>query len=154
MLNELVRFNPRGQVANYVLIEVRAGRTEDRGEADEQRAKGEAPNRSCSYTVKADLQGISVQAQEPPPGLTVNNHPRAGIPGIENLWGKVDADQSQGSITIDTRNVAVTIAWRVRRSAPDLRFARRARGNWTVADAPAPGEPHKAFTVRVRNRCA
>lgn len=146
VLNDLVRFNPRGQIANYVLRSERAApRTQQ--EADEQRAKGEAPP-LLSYMLKADLQGISVQAQEPPPGLTVNNHPRAGIPGIENLWGKVDADQSQGSITIDTRNAAVTIPGAF--DDPRLTFdSLEGRAAWTVADAPAPGEPRKAFTVRV-----
>ena len=108
LLNDLVRFNPRGLIANYVIALERATpRTQQ--EADEQRAKGEAPPLLSYYRFKGDLQGISVQAQEPPPGLTVNNHPRAGIPGIENLWGNVDADQSQGSITIDTKNAAITM---------------------------------------------
>src|ERR1700760_4231831 len=61
------------------------------------------------YRFKGDLQGISIAAQEPPPGLTPLNHPRAGIPGIENLWGKVDADEHRGTAVLDTSNVAITL---------------------------------------------
>ncbi|SAL75851.1 YhdP family phospholipid transporter [Caballeronia telluris] len=146
VLTELLLFNPRGLVANYTLRTERAAPKSDE-EAEEQRAKGEATPLK-SYTVKADLQGISVQAQEPPPGLTVNNHPRAGIPGIENLWGKIDADQSQGSITIDTKIAALTIPGAF--DDPRLTFdSLNGRASWTIADAPAPGEPRKAFTMRV-----
>src|SRR6202042_2862645 len=76
-------------------------------EAREQAEKGGGePTR---YTFKGNLEGVSIQAQEPPPGLTINNHPRAGIPGVENLWGSVDADQDHGSATIDTKNAAITL---------------------------------------------
>ncbi|SAK51580.1 hypothetical protein AWB81_00951 [Caballeronia arationis] len=146
VLTELVLFNPRGLVANYTLRSERAAPKTD-AQAEEERVKGEAPPLK-SYTIKGDLQGISVQAQEPPPGLTVNNHPRAGIPGIENLWGKIDADQSQGSITIDTKNAALTIPGAF--DDPRLTFdALTGRASWNIADAPAPGEPRKAFTMRI-----
>lgn len=146
VLTQLVLFNPQGQVADYTLHAERAAPKTDE-EAKELQAKGEALP-LLRYTLKGDLQGISVQAQEPPPGLTANNHPRAGIPGVENLWGKIDADQTQGSITIDTKNAAVTIPGAF--DDPRLTFdSLEGRAAWTIADAPAPGEPRKAFTVRV-----
>ncbi|MDR5810864.1 AsmA-like C-terminal region-containing protein [Caballeronia sp. LZ019] len=145
VLNELVRFNPRGQIANYTIYTERAApRTEE--EAKQQREKGDA--KIVHYAFKAELQGISVQAQEPPPGLTINNRPRAGIPGIENLWGVVDANESQGSIAIDTKNAAVTIPGAF--DDPRLTFdSLQGRASWTVADAIAPGELRRAFTIRL-----
>jgi uncharacterized protein (TIGR02099 family) len=152
VLNELVRYNPRGQVANYTIYTERAApKTEE--EAKQQREKGDA--KIVHYAFKAELQGISVQAQEPPPGLTINNRPRAGIPGIENLWGAVDANESQGKIVIDTKNAAVTIPGAF--DDPRLTFdSLQGRANWTVADAIAPGELRRAFTIhldtlRIRN---
>ncbi|MDR5853637.1 AsmA-like C-terminal region-containing protein [Caballeronia sp. LZ062] len=145
VLNELVRFNPRGQIANYTIYTERVPpRSED--EVKRQREKGDA--KLLHYAFKGELQGISVQAQEPPPGLTANNHPRAGIPGIENLWGAVDANESQGSISIDTKNAAVTIPGAF--DDPRLLFdSLQGHATWTVADAIAPGELRRAFTIHL-----
>ncbi|MGN6666449.1 MAG: YhdP family protein, partial [Trinickia sp.] len=100
------------------------------------------------YRFKADLEGISFAAQEPPPGLSPAGHPRAGLPGFENLWGSIDADERQGSLTLDTVNARVTIPGEF--DDPRLKFDRlRMRGNWTVSAARAPGDAHKAFTVTV-----
>ena len=144
LLNELLRFNPRGQVANY-LIEVERARPDSGEAASEHHASGAEP--IVRYRFKADLQGISVAAQEPPPGLTARGHPRAGLPGVENLWGRVDADDTHGSMTIDTNNVAVTLPGVF--DNPRLLFDRvQGRGSWTVKPA-APGEVHKAFAITV-----
>ncbi|VXB54264.1 conserved hypothetical protein [Burkholderia sp. 8Y] len=145
VLNELVRFNPRGQIANFTIYTERVPpRTEE--EVKRQREKGDA--KLLHYAFKGELQGISVQAQEPPPGLTVNNHPRAGIPGIENLWGVVDANEAQGSISIDTKNAAVTIPGAF--DDPRLMFdSLQGHASWTVADAIAPGELRRAFTIHL-----
>ncbi|WP_250533051.1 AsmA-like C-terminal region-containing protein [Caballeronia sp. AZ10_KS36] len=145
VLNELVRFNPRGQIANFTIYTERAPpRSEE--EVKRQREKGDA--KLLHYAFKGELQGISVQAQEPPPGLTANNHPRAGIPGIENLWGAVDANESQGSISIDTKNAAVTIPGAF--DDPRLIFdSLQGHATWTVADAIAPGELRRAFTIHL-----
>jgi uncharacterized protein (TIGR02099 family) len=144
LLNELVRFNPRGLVANY-LIEVERATPNSGEAATEHNASGAEP--IVRYRFKADLQGISVAAQEPPPGLTPLGHPRAGLPGVENLWGSVDADETHGSMTIDTNNVALTLPGVF--DDPRLKFDRlRGRGNWTVKPA-APGEAHKAFAITV-----
>ncbi|WP_321798366.1 YhdP family protein [Caballeronia sp. J97] len=145
VLNELVRFNPRGQVSNYTLYSERAApKTEE--EALEQRKKGDAP--LVHYTLKGNLEGLSIQAQEPPPGLTINNHPRAGIPGVENLWGNVDANEKEGRITIDTKNVAVTIPGAF--DDPRLTFdSLKGNARWNVADAIAPGELRRAFTIHL-----
>jgi uncharacterized protein YhdP len=145
VLNELVRFNPRGQIADYTIYTERAApKTEE--DAMRQREKGDAP--LLHYAFKGELQGISVQAQEPPPGLTINNHPRAGIPGIENLWGSVDANEAQGAITIDTKNAAVTIPGAF--DDPRLTFdSLQGHAKWTVADAIAPGELRRAFTIQL-----
>ncbi|WP_250463087.1 YhdP family protein [Caballeronia sp. GAFFF2] len=145
VLNELVRFNPRGQIANYSIYTERAApRNEE--EVKQQHEKGDA--KLLHFTLKADLQGISVQAQEPPPGLTVNNHPRAGIPGIENLWGHVDANEAQGAIDIDTKNAAITIPGAF--DDPRLTFdTLQGHATWTVADEIAPGELRRAFTIHL-----
>jgi uncharacterized protein (TIGR02099 family) len=142
-LNNLLRFNPRGIITNYTM-ETERGAPKTESEAREQTEKGTGdPTR---YTFKGNLEGVSVQAQEPPPGLTINNHPRAGIPGVENLWGTVDADQDHGSATIDTKNTAITIPGVF--DDPRLTFDTiTGHLTWTVADAP--GQPHKAFTAHV-----
>ncbi|CAL8475183.1 YhdP family protein [Caballeronia sp. S22] len=145
VLNELVRFNPRGQVANYTIFTERAA-PKNEEEAQQQRTKGDAP--LLHYAFKGDLEGLSVQAQEPPPGLTINNHPRAGIPGVENLWGTVDANEKEGRITIDTKNAAVIIPGAF--DDPRLTFdSLRGNAHWTVADAIAPGELRRAFTIHI-----
>ena len=144
LLNELVRFDPRGLVANYV-IEVERAKPDSGEAASEHNASGSEP--IVRYRFKADLQGISVAAQEPPPGLTPLGHPRAGLPGVENLWGSVDADETHGAMTIDTNNVAVTLPGVF--DDPRLKFDRlQGNGSWTVKPA-APGEPHKAFAISV-----
>lgn len=144
-LDDLVRFDPRGLVANYT-IEVERARPENDVAASEQRVSSSAP--IIRYHMKGDLQGISFAAQEPPPGLTPRGHPRAGLPGFENLWGTVDADETHGTLTLDTVDAAVTIPGVF--DDPRLTFDRlRGRGQWTVSPAAAPGEPHKAFAVSV-----
>ncbi|RFU45875.1 YhdP family protein [Paraburkholderia sp. DHOC27] len=144
ILNELVRFNPRGQVANYQ-IEVERAKP-DSGEAASEHNAGNAEP-IVRYRLKADLQGISVAAQEPPPGLTPLGHPRAGLPGVENLWGTVDADETHGAMAIDTNNVAVTLPGVF--DDPRLRFDRlQGHGTWKVMPT-APGEVHKAFAIEV-----
>ena len=144
LLNELVRFDPRGLVANY-LIEVERARPESGEAASERNTGGAEP--IVRYRFKADLQGISVAAQEPPPGLTPLGHPRAGLPGVENLWGSVDADENHGAMSVDTNNVALTLPGVF--DNPRLRFDRlKGRGSWTVKPA-APGEAHKAFAITV-----
>ncbi len=143
--NEFVRFNPRGQIADYTIYTEHAPPKIEE-DAKHQREQGDAP--LLHYAFKSELQGISVQAQEPPPGLTVNNHPRAGIPGVENLWGKVDANEAQGSIDIDTKNAAVTIpgAFDDQRLTFD---ALKGHARWTASDNPAPGMTHRAFTIQL-----
>jgi uncharacterized protein (TIGR02099 family) len=142
-LDELVRFDPRGLIAHYTL-EVERARPDSELAASEQRVKGTAP--IVRYRVKGDLEGISVAAQEPPPGLSPAGHPRTGLPGFENLWGTIDADETHGDVTIDTVNAQLTVPGQF--DDPRLAFDRLSgRGQWTVT--PAPGEPHKAFAVTV-----
>ena len=144
LLNNLVRFNPRGLVANYV-IEVERGKPESGEAGSDHRPSGAEPIER--YRFKGDLQGISVAAQEPPPGLTPLNHPRAGIPGIENLWGSVDADENRGTAILDTSNVAITLPGVF--DDPRLKLDRlHGRADWTMAPK-APGENHPAFTVKL-----
>ena len=141
--NDLIRFDPRGQIANYTL-ETERPRPKTDAQARAQRQTGAEP--PMRYTVKGDLHGVSVQAQEPPPGLTINNHPRAGIPGVENLWGRIDADQDHGSAVIDTKNTAITLPGVF--DNPRLVLDQiDGRVTWTLADAP--GKPHKAITAHV-----
>jgi uncharacterized protein (TIGR02099 family) len=145
ILNNLVRFDPRGLVANYT-IEVERGKPDSGQAATEHREPGAEP--IVRYRFKGDLQGISVAAQEPPPGLTARNHPRAGIPGIENLWGTIDADEKHGSISIDTANAALTLPGVF--DDPRLTFDHLSgKGTWTIASVIDPGQRHKAFKVDV-----
>ncbi|PMS34470.1 uncharacterized protein (TIGR02099 family) [Trinickia symbiotica] len=142
-LDELVRFDPRGLIANYA-IEAERARPENALAASEQRVTGTAP--IVRYRVKGDLEGISIAAQEPPPGLSPAGHPRVGLPGFENIWGTIDADETHGAVSVDTVNATMTLPGEF--DDPRLAFDRlRGRGQWTVT--PAPGEPQKAFAVTV-----
>ncbi|WP_395067059.1 YhdP family protein [Paraburkholderia silvatlantica] len=141
----LVRFDPRGLVANYDLALERA-KPEAGEAAAEQRSTGAEP--VTHYRFKGDLQGISVNAQEPGPGLTPRGHPRAGLPGVENLWGHIDADESHGTIDLDTNSVAITLPGVF--DNPRLTFDRLyGSAKWTVAAEREPGNRLKAFTVDV-----
>lgn len=141
--NDLIRFDPRGQIANYTL-ETERPRPKTDAQARAQRQTGAEP--PMRYTVKGELHGVSVQAQEPPPGLTIYNHPRAGIPGVENLWGSIDADQDHGSAIINTKNTAITLPGVF--DNPRLVLDQiDGRVTWTLAEAP--GKPHKAITAHV-----
>ncbi|PLZ03280.1 DUF3971 domain-containing protein [Burkholderia sp. WAC0059] len=144
--DELVRFDPRGLVANYDIAVERA-RPPDAGPAAAPASASDV-GPIIHYRFKADLQGISVAAQEPPPGLTRLNHPHAGLPGFENLWGRIDADETRGTLTLDTADAAVTLPGLF--DNPRLTFDRlNGAASWTVAPQPSPGEPHKAFQVNV-----
>ncbi|CAH2770643.1 MAG: FIG005080: Possible exported protein [uncultured Caballeronia sp.] len=142
--NNLIRLNPRGQIANYTLQTERPKLATHAQMLAQRQTGAEPPMR---YTVKGDLHGVSVQAQEPPPGLTINNHPRAGIPGVENLWGSIDADQDHGSAVIDTKNTAITVPGVF--DNPRLVLDQiDGRVTWTLADAP--GKLHKAIIAHVK----
>ncbi|MEK6293882.1 MAG: DUF3971 domain-containing protein, partial [Paraburkholderia tropica] len=145
VLNALVRFNPQGLVADYELALERAA--PEAGEAaTEQRSTAAEP--ILHYRFKGDLQGISVAAQEPGPGLTPRNHPRAGLPGFENLWGHIDADESHGTIRLDASKSAVTLPGVF--DDPRLTFDRLyGTAKWTVAAQRNPGDKLKAFAVDV-----
>ncbi|MEX3903932.1 YhdP family protein [Paraburkholderia sp. BR14319] len=143
----LVRFDPRGLVANYDLSLERA-KPESGEAAAEQRSTSVEP--VTHYRFKGDLQGISMNAQEPGPGLTPRGHPRAGLPGVENLWGHIDADESHGTIDLDTNSVAITLPGVF--DNPRLTFDRLSgAARWTVAAEREPGNRLKAFTVDVAN---
>ncbi|MCG5074498.1 AsmA-like C-terminal region-containing protein [Paraburkholderia tagetis] len=143
--NALVRFNPQGVIADYELAMERA--TPEGGEAAaEQRATSVEP--VVRYRFKGDLQGISVAAQEPGPGLTPRGHPRAGLPGVENLWGQVDADESHGKLHLDTAATILTLPGVF--DDPRLKFDRLwGAMSWTIAAQRQPGDKLKAFAVDV-----
>jgi uncharacterized protein (TIGR02099 family) len=139
-----VRINPRGLVSDY-LIEVERGKPES-GEAGSDRRPGGAEPIE-RYHFKGDLQGISFAAQEPGPGLTPRGHPRAGLPGIENLWGRVDADEKGGNAVLDTSNVAITLPGVF--DDPRLKLDRlRGRANWTMLPK-EPGAVRPGFAVKL-----
>ncbi|MCC8401349.1 TIGR02099 family protein [Paraburkholderia sp. MMS20-SJTN17] len=146
LLNELVRINPRGLVANYV-IEVERSKPESGEFGGDRRPAGSEPIER--YRFKGDLQGISFAAQEPGPGLTPRGHPRAGVPGIENLWGNVDADEKGGRANLDTSDVAITLPGVF--DDPRLTFAHlHGRADWTMG-AKAPGDTRPAFAVKLND---
>ncbi|PCE29201.1 YhdP family phospholipid transporter [Burkholderia ubonensis] len=141
--NELVRIDPRGMVSNYH-IEVERAKPAKAELAEEEKRTGAAP--VVRYRFLGDLQGISFAAQEPPPGLSAHGHPRAGWPGIENLWGRVDATEAGGVAHFDTVNAAVTVPGEF--DEPRLTFDRlRGNAKWVVT--PAPGEKHARVDVTV-----
>ncbi|WP_446686720.1 YhdP family phospholipid transporter [Paraburkholderia dipogonis] len=80
-------------------------------------------------------------------GLTPLNHPRAGIPGIENLWGKVDADETRGTALLDTSNVAITLPGVFDDPRLKLDYL-HGRADWTITPK-KPGEARPAFTVKL-----
>jgi uncharacterized protein (TIGR02099 family) len=144
-LNALLRFNPQGLVANYDLALERA--KPESGETGSE-ARTNVVEPVTHYRFKGDLQGFSLAAQEPGPGLTPRGHPRAGLPGFENLWGHIDSDERHGSIQLDSVKVAVTLPGVF--DDPRLKFDRLyGAATWTVAEKRAPGELHKAFEVDV-----
>ena len=102
--NELIKLDPRGMVSNYH-IEVERAKPAHADLADEERRTGAAdralplPRRSPGH----QLRRAGTAAQ-----LTAR-HPRAGWPGVENLWGRVDANETGGSAHFDTVNAAVTV---------------------------------------------
>ncbi|MBJ9899853.1 YhdP family phospholipid transporter [Burkholderia cenocepacia] len=139
--NELIKIDPRGMVSNYH-IEVERAKPAHPDLADEERRMGAAP--IVRYRFLGDLQGISFAAQEPPPGLSPRGHPRAGWPGVENLWGRVDANETGGAAHIDTVNAAVTVPGEL--DEPRLTFDRlRGNAKWTIT--PAPGDKHARVDV-------
>ncbi len=140
--NALVRIDPRGQIANYVMEVERA--TPSTAELAGDESAHSAP--ISRYRMTGDLQGISVEAQEPGPGLSPRGHPRAGIPGVENLWGHVDANQHGGHAQIDTVKAAVTVPGVF--DEPRLSFDRiRAQTSWTFT--PAAGGTRPSVEVKV-----
>ena len=149
--NELIKLDPRGMVSNYH-IEVERAKPAHADLADEERRTGAAP--IVRYRFLGDLQGISFAAQEPPPGPH-RAATRAGWPGVENLWGRVDANETGGSAHFDTVNAAVTVPGEF--DEPRLTFDRlRGNAKWTIT--PAPGEARArrriaARPVRLEPRC-
>ncbi|RQS67934.1 DUF3971 domain-containing protein [Burkholderia sp. Bp8963] len=141
--NELVRVDPRGMVSNYH-IEVERAKPAKAELAEEEKRTGAAP--VVRYRFAGDLQGISFAAQEPPPGLSAHGHPRAGWPGIENLWGRVDANETGGVAHFDMVNAAVTVPGEF--DEPRLTFD-RLRGNAKWVITPAPGDKHARVDVTV-----
>ncbi|MEX3628747.1 MAG: AsmA-like C-terminal region-containing protein [Burkholderia sp.] len=142
--NELVRVDTRGLIANYVMEAERAapGKAELAGDETAHAAP------IVRYRLTGDLQGISVEAQEPGPGLSPRGHPRAGMPGFENVWGHVDATERGGSASIDTVKAAVTVLGVF--EDPRLSFDRlRAQTSWTIAEAAAPGERRPRVDVKL-----
>ncbi|MGS0896196.1 YhdP family phospholipid transporter [Burkholderia stagnalis] len=139
--NELIRTDPRGMMSNY-RIEVERAKPARADLADEERRTGAAP--IVRYRFLGDLQGISFAAQEPPPGLSPRGHPRAGWPGVENLWGHVDANETGGTAKFDTVNAAVTVPGEF--DEPRLTFD-RLRGNTKWVVTPVSGDKHARVEV-------
>ncbi len=139
----LARYDPTGLIANYQMEFERASLAAAE-RANQKPADEAAP--LIRYHVKGDLQGIGSAAQLPPPGLSPEGHPRLGIPGVENIWGHLEASETQGSITIDTTNAAITLLGAL--DAPRLMFdPLRGQANWTIK--PAPGEPWARIDLTV-----
>jgi uncharacterized protein (TIGR02099 family) len=144
VLNELDRFDPHGAFANYIVeVERKAPQTPQAAKL----AAVEGGEPIARYQVKARLEGVSIGAQEPPPGLTPGGHPHVGLPGAENIWGDVDADELGGHAAIDTTNAAVTIPGAF--DDPRLTLNRlSAEATWTTK-SPEPGAKRPGVAVNI-----
>ncbi|MEX3548010.1 MAG: AsmA-like C-terminal region-containing protein [Burkholderia sp.] len=143
--NELVRVDPRGLIANYVMEAERAAPV--KADLAGNETAHAAP--IVRYRLTGDLQGINVEPQESGRGLSPRGHPpRGGIPGFENVWGHVDATERGGSASIDTVKAAVTVPGVF--EDPRLSFDRlRAQTSWTIAEAAVRGEQRPRVDVKL-----
>jgi uncharacterized protein (TIGR02099 family) len=164
LLNALARFDPHGVVENYAITLERAAPG-----AGRMASANEEP--IVHYSLHADLQGIGFAAQ-PAPLSTVSassssslsssasalalesaqaslpHHLHLGIPGVENLWGRIDNDETQGTLTLDTKNTAITIPGLF--DDPQLTFNQLSgAASWTVAPQRAAGAAYKAFRITI-----
>lgn len=141
---ELSRYAPRGLIENYEISAERA-KPANASQVEEERRNGTAP--VIHYRFAGDLRGLSFAAQPPAPGLNEYGHPHVGAPGVENLWGHVDADEHRGDVTLDTVGAAVTVPGLF--EEPRLPFDRlRGAAHWTIVTAPGTAQPAR-MDVRV-----
>ncbi|WP_225721519.1 YhdP family protein [Candidatus Vallotiella sp. (ex Adelges kitamiensis)] len=131
ILNELERFDPHGTLANYeIQIEHRAPHSQEAARI----AKISSSEPIIRYRINAELEGVSFSAQDP-------------LPGAENIWGKVSADQNGGYAMINTTNAVVSIPAEFEN--PRLTFKRFiAEATWT-ARALAADLSRPAITVNI-----
>jgi len=145
LLDTLVRFDPYGVVENYDITLERAAP----GAGRIAHANDESIIR---YHVGGDLQGIGFAAQPAPApasGAGAASHP-VGLPGVENLWGRIDADETRGAITVNARNTAITIPGLL--DDPRLAFSQLSgSASWSVAPQRQANNPHKALRVTVQH---
>ena len=156
MLNDLVRFNPRGQVANYTICSSSAPQPKTDEEAQRTAREGRGAADCCSYTFKGDLQGISVQAQEPPPGLTAQQPSARGHSGHRKSVGQASTPtRRKARSRIDTKNAAITMPGAFDDPRLHLRFAqgraRLDRRRCARARRTAPAFTVQLESLRVKN---
>ena len=102
----LERYDPKGVLTDYALQWERDAPESERS-AQEARVEGNVP--LSHYQLHAKLDGVSVAAQEPAPGLNAAGHPHIGQPGFQNINGTVDATEMGGTLRLDSHDASVTI---------------------------------------------
>ncbi|HTJ94753.1 MAG TPA: YhdP family protein [Pararobbsia sp.] len=139
----LARFEPRGMLRDYAIAFARPAPSTEQAEMAQRNNKVQAIEH---VRFKAAFEGLGVSAQMPRPGLNARHHPYSGLPGFNNLKGKVDADEGKGVIDLDSRDASVTI--RGLFDEPELDFDTLAgRTTWSVKDSPDPNQPAIAVNV-------
>ncbi|WP_320534774.1 YhdP family phospholipid transporter [Robbsia andropogonis] len=100
------RYDPSGVLSNYQLEWEREA-PKDAAAASAARVQGDVPLRR--YKLHATLDGVTLAAMPPRPGVNAAGHPHIGQPGFSNLRGVIDADQDGGTVTLDSKEATVTI---------------------------------------------
>ncbi|MGR9605343.1 YhdP family phospholipid transporter [Pandoraea sputorum] len=137
----LASFRPRGRLAHF---DVSYQAPKPHGPSNWRDLPGikQLPPERDRYRVVADFESLGIDSapsQHPP---ARPNSPNAGRPGFANLSGHIDADQSRGSLTLNSKNATLDFPGRFDQPRLDLDTL-TARTSWRVShsatkrDAPA-----------------
>lgn len=136
----LASFRPRGRLAKFD-ISYQAPKPHGPGNWRDLPGIKQLPPERDRYRVVADFEGLGIDSQ-PSQAAPKPGSPNAGRPGFANLSGHVDADQSRGSLTLNSRNAVLDFPGRFDQPRIDLdtltaRSAWRVSHSATRRDAPA-----------------
>ena len=121
--------DPRGVIAQYDMFWERQSPANPAA-ASAARVEGNQP--LLRYRMHAQLDGVSVAAQAPRPGLNAAGHPHIGRPGFHNIRGQIDADETGGHLVLASPHSSVTI--RGMFDEPTLAFdTLEGEANWKIA---------------------
>lgn len=100
------RYNPSGVLSDYQLDWERDA-PKDAAAVTAARVQGDVP--LARYKLHARLDGVTLAAMPPRPGVNAAGHPHIGQPGFSNLRGVIDADQDGGKVQLDSHDASITI---------------------------------------------